>query len=560
MKNMSVTLKGILAFAILAAVSLVSSAVVYFSALEVTRATDKNAELRQISDAATGLELSFIEQVGAVKSFLLTGDREWVATFDKHTEATRSQFQSLKDLAAAANDVPVETVEAMEQEWSTWLGTFAARQIGLMRDPMTVDMAKVIEVAGEGTAMAVKLEDDFNALREELAGLQDTHAAEQQSTLGLMQMVAIAAAVLVVGFAALLGFLNNLLVSQPINRIAKSAHEIADGNLDTAIYGTGRKDEIGEMANSVAIFQSNAIEKLRLEKEAEEAKKLREQKEKEMMAELAAKFEATVGSIVQQVSSAATELQASAETMAATAEETTSQSAAVAHASEQATGNVQSVASAAEEMSSSVQEIGRQAEESARKADLAAKEADQTVEKVNALSEAAEKIGAIVGLISDIAEQTNLLALNATIEAARAGEAGKGFAVVAAEVKNLASQTAKATTEISEQITAIQGATDTSTAAIETVTGTIKDLNEIAAQIATAVEQQASATQEISSNVQRAAAGTQEVSSSIATVNSAATESASAASQVLSASGELSRQSEMLNAELSNFLSQIRAA
>ena len=232
----------------------------------------------------------------------------------------------------------------------------------------------------------------------------------------------------------------------------------------------------------------------------------------------------------------------------------------VAAASEEATTNVQSVASATEELSSSVNEISRQVQELARMASEAVEQARTTNDRVGELSKAAARIGDVVELINTIAGQTNLLALNATIEAARAGEAGRGFAVVASEVKALAEQTAKATGEIGQQITGIQGATQESVGAIKEISGTIERLAEIASAIAAAVEEQGAATQEISRNVQQAAHGTQQVSSNITDVQRGASETGSASAQVLSAAQSLSSDSNRLKLEVGKFLDSVRAA
>ena len=284
------------------------------------------------------------------------------------------------------------------------------------------------------------------------------------------------------------------------------------------------------------------------------------QQRKADMIRLADQFEGAVGEIVEAVSSASTELEGSATTLTATAERSQELTTMVAAASEEASTNVQSVASATEELSSSVNEISRQVQESARMATEAVGQARVTNDRVSELSKAASRIGDVVELINTIAGQTNLLALNATIEAARAGEAGRGFAVVASEVKALAEQTAKATGEISQQISGIQGATQESVNAIKEISATIERLSEISSTIAAAVEEQGAATQEISRNVQQAAHGTQQVSSNITDVQRGASETGSASSQVLSAAQMLSGDSSRLKDEVTKFLNSVRAA
>uniref|UniRef100_Q07S22 Methyl-accepting chemotaxis sensory transducer n=1 Tax=Rhodopseudomonas palustris (strain BisA53) TaxID=316055 RepID=Q07S22_RHOP5 len=349
-------------------------------------------------------------------------------------------------------------------------------------------------------------------------------------------------------------------ITGPLNRITAAMKELAGGKLDVTVPGIGRSDELGEMAATVEVFKTNAVERQRLEADqaAQEARSAAQRKADSNR--LANDFEAAIGEIIQTVSSASTELEASATSLTSTAERSQRLAVAVASASEEASTNVQSVASATEEMSSSVNEISRQVQDSARIANEAVDQARKTNGRVEELSRAASRIGDVVELINTIAGQTNLLALNATIEAARAGEAGRGFAVVASEVKALAEQTAKATGEIGQQIDGIQAATRDSVSAIKEISDTIGKMSEIASTIASAVEEQGAATQEISRNVQQAAAGTQQVSANIADVQHGASETGSASSQVLSAAQTLSRDSNRLRTEVGKFLDGVRAA
>jgi methyl-accepting chemotaxis protein len=278
------------------------------------------------------------------------------------------------------------------------------------------------------------------------------------------------------------------------------------------------------------------------------------------MERLANDFEAAVGQIIRTVSSASNELEASASTLSTTATRAQELTTIVAGASEEASANVQSVASATEEMSSSVDEISRQVQESANIAREAVDQARKTNAHVAELASAASRIGDVVELINTIAGQTNLLALNATIEAARAGEAGRGFAVVASEVKALAEQTARATGEISQQISGIQAATNHSVNAIQAIGGTIGRMSEICSTIASAVEEQGAATREISRNVQQAAQGTRQVSANITDVQHGATQTGTASSQVLSSAKSLSGENSRLKLEVEKFLSTVRAA
>jgi methyl-accepting chemotaxis protein len=349
-------------------------------------------------------------------------------------------------------------------------------------------------------------------------------------------------------------------LSRPIAGLKVVMETLAGNDLSVDVPSTERSDEVGEMARTVEIFKKNGleVERMRIEQQAIE-KRSAEQRKADMI-KMANDFEGAVGEIVETVSSASTELEASASTLSSTAERAQELTTMVAAASEEASTNVQSVASATEELTSSVHEIGRQVQESARMANEAVDQARKTNDRVSELSKAAARIGDVVELISTIAGQTNLLALNATIEAARAGAAGRGFAVVASEVKALAEQTAKATDDIGQQISGIQAATKDSVSAIREISGTIEKLSEISSTIAAAVEEQGAATHEIARNVQQAAQGTLQVSSNITDVQRGASETGTASSQVLSAAQSLSSDSNRLKLEVGRFLDSVRAA
>jgi methyl-accepting chemotaxis protein len=350
-------------------------------------------------------------------------------------------------------------------------------------------------------------------------------------------------------------------ISRPMTVMCKAMRELAAGNFDVVLPGLGRKDELGEMAGAVDEFKMQAVAKAERDAAAQEAQnKAGSAARRTELIRFADDFEAAVGAIVANVSASAVQLESAAGTLTRTAETTQSLSSQVAGASEEASGSMQSVATATEELSTSVDEIGRRVRESSQIAEAAVLQAQQTDGRIGKLSRAAQEIGDVVKLITAIAEQTNLLALNATIEAARAGEAGRGFAVVAAEVKSLASQTAKATDEISSHISGMQGATQESVAAIKEIGGTIEQISSIAASIASAVEEQSSATQEIARSVQHVAQGTQDAAVNIMQVNRGATETGSASEEVLNSAKTLSSESVRLREELDRFMANIRAA
>jgi len=477
------------------------------------------------------------------KDFMLRRDQKYVGELKK-AAAEFSKLLAGADMPPALKADIVQKLEKYQTDFSAWA-------------------EGALEVARHGAAMSKEfhqIEPVIVKIQQSVERLYKEASSAEGATRGSVEMwmlIALGLAVVVVsGVSLLIG----RSISQALSAMVRAMTRLAGGDFTFAIPSLGRKDEVGEMAGAVEVFKTNMIETERLRAEQSDAEQRQLQLRKSDMHKLADAFEGAVGEIVEMVSSAATELEASANTLTMTAERSQELATMVAAASEEASTNVQAVASASEELTSSVNEISRQVQESSRVANEAVDQAQKTNDRVGELSKAAARIGDVVELINTIAGQTNLLALNATIEAARAGEAGRGFAVVASEVKALAEQTAKATGEISQQISGIQAATQDSVGAIKEIGDTIGRMSEISSTIAAAVEEQGAASQEISRNIQHAAEGTSQVSSNITDVQRGASETGSASSQVLSAAQSLSRDSNRLKLEVGKFLNSVRAA
>jgi methyl-accepting chemotaxis protein len=507
-----------------------------------------DAELPAVELGAKQVTAQYLAMTALANTFVINADPK-VAT----SALARLKFVENSLQAISSTDEKIVTAlkeaTALLAEYRQALGKLIENSKSI--EKLTAEMADSAAAIVKG---ASTMKADLLSDQQRLEAESDASIAETER---LIVMLAAGSFLLGAALALLLG----KGISAPMTAMCRAMRELAGGNFDVVLPGLGRNDELGEMAGAVEEFKVQAIAKAERDAATQDAQnKASSAARRTELIRFADEFEAAVGTIVSNVSASAVQLESAAGTLTRTAETTQSLSSQVAGASEAASGDMQSVASATEELSISVDEIGRRVKESSRIAEAAVLQAQQTDGRIGKLSRAAQQIGDVVKLITAIAEQTNLLALNATIEAARAGEAGRGFAVVASEVKSLASQTAKATDEISSHISGMQGATQESVAAIKEIGGTIAQISNIASSIAGAVEQQSSATQEIARSVQNVAQGTQEAAANIMQVNRGATETGAASEEVLNSAKTLSTESTRLREELDRFMANIRAA
>ena len=514
-----------------------------------------NSDLTRFSlllalDNATGLWVGVLNEAAA------TVDIDRLQTLRESSAAAAGEVESLIAEIAdpAITDGLSEPIRQITEVATGDAGLFAVQEAIIEARDRSVDL--LAESRRTSTALGGEVDLVVSQAQARIQQARADAAETMENSRTVLLVICALSVLAAVGVGWF--YIRRNTVRRLVN-LERAMRAIASGNLDTSIPSSGR-DEITEMAAAVEVFREGARERLRLEAEQEEAERRAEDQKRQAMQRMADDFEGSVKGVVDIVSSSAAEMQATAQSMSAVAEQANNQAASVAAASESAAGNVRTVAAATEELSSSIHEIGAQVQQSSDIAEEARTKSDAARSRIGDLAASAEQIGEVVELITSIAEQTNLLALNATIEAARAGDAGKGFAVVASEVKSLANQTAKATEEIAAQIKAVQDNTKGAVGVIEEVGRTVTGINEIAATIASAVEQQSAAAQEISRNVHEASQGTQQVSSAIVGVTDAAQETGRSGSQVLSAASELAKQSDVLARQVDAFIEQVRAA
>jgi methyl-accepting chemotaxis protein len=460
--------------------------------------------------------------------------------------------------ATSGMEPPPGLTEAMREAQT---GAFDPQYTGL-RDRLLdaiLNGEKPEMTASQWSALSVPRQATPVAIAERALDAANVHSQARRSTAqrSLVLQIVLLAVALLLAFASMAAVRRRVI--KPLKAIRDAMLKVAGGDLEADVPFAERGDEIGALAGALATFKRNAVEKSRIEHQQREQDSRIAQRQQAIEGHIGA-FETQMREALLALRNASEEMRTTSDGMSAVSSQTNAQVRMAAKASGDASANVNTVASASEELSTSITAISRQVTHAASIASRAVEQARLTDGTVQGLVATASRIGEVVGLINDIAGQTNLLALNATIEAARAGEAGRGFAVVASEVKSLATQTAKATEEISQQITAVQKVAGDAIEAIKGIGGIIGEVSEVATAIAAAVGQQGAATQEITRSTQQAARGTNAVSGNIAGVIAGAEATGAAAQNVKSASEALGAQTRQLGDQVNAFLNNIRAA
>lgn len=489
---------------------------------------------------------------------------------EQSVRAAEAQHRIAAIMADYVAALPADAVRSAARAFA-----YAAREAaeGNTVEALTARFAE-IRAAGDAAERAVTGPAiDVRALRDALAAAQDPlqllvlisgdgRAAEWENlNAGRQSNFELLLALIVIGASVVgaLGYLLAASIRRAFADVIRINTAIANGKLDVAIPAADDVTEIGRLYGALRMFRENAAERARLEAAAESEQTARAGRQQRVEAQIE-EFRAQVQQLLGAVASNTDQMQATAKLLARTAEESSGRASGAVSASTEASNYVQTVAAAAEELAKSISEINRQVNDATGIVLRATEGARSTNALVEGLSRSAQKIGEVVDLIRAIAGQTNLLALNATIEAARAGEMGKGFAVVAAEVKSLASQTARATEEIAAQIAEIQQSTGSSVDAIKDLAALMEEVNAYTAAIAASVERQGEATAEISRNVQWAASETQKVTGNIEVVTSAVGETFKSAGMVERATTNVADQAGDLRRAVDRFLEQVSAA
>ena len=554
-KDLSIPAKLTTCFAVMIAVILMVAAAGIFATMKVQGANEQRDYLSEFERDYRGLDRSYLQARQELIYFLTTGDREGLKGYEESLQEIDIRTDVLKGYGTINPEI-ANLIEQMDGAIDRW-EEIAAEQATLMHHYLTVNHARAIEASGEPRALADEVSRLADGLAKNIDQLVLDVEAQVAQAMNIFQITLGVGVILLIAMAGLFGGTLSRMIATPIRKMTDAMGSLASGNLDIEILDMKRADEVGAMAKSLEVFRENARERARMaEQEKVEAERQIERSKR--MGVLAAGFDEKIQDVLTSVNKALDEVRSASETLSSHAVRANHDAQNVSEQAEESSTNLETVASATAQLSASISEISAQISRVTEITQMAVDETERTNERVAKLNDAAQSVGEVVNLISDIADQTNLLALNATIESARAGEAGKGFAVVAGEVKNLASQTVKATEQITAKISEMQSETGAASEAVRGFADTIHKIDELMSVVASAVEEQGAATEEISRSVEGAANGNNAITDAVKNVADATTESGDLSNGQLDSVGRLAAANDELRSHVTGFLDDVR--